>query len=265
LKHFDSLVVHDTKLGELHFPPGDEVMAPFIGTNGVWDANEFKWLEENVKPGDNCLNIGANVGYFSILMSRLVGPEGNVKAFEPNKLLFKYFKRNCQNQKTRNVEFYPYAIGDKNGHALFYENKKNFGDGRIFNPMMTQVGGSSEMAGFDLKLKPKKVRIRKLDDLKINKINVVLIDTQGSDHLVIKGMENIIKESRPKILTEFVPGWIVDQGGNPLKVLEEYKSYGYNLKLIDYPEKDNNTSEEIIETIFNSDSFFTNIALTPKI
>jgi len=76
--------VIDNQLGEIIFPAGDNVMAPTIHRDGAWEENEINWLKENVSPGDHCLNIGANVGYFSIWLGKLVSESGRVTAFEPN-------------------------------------------------------------------------------------------------------------------------------------------------------------------------------------
>ena len=62
------------------------VMAPIINLDGIWEMIEVKWLKENVRPGDSCINVGANVGYFAILISQLTGEQGSVFAFEANSL-----------------------------------------------------------------------------------------------------------------------------------------------------------------------------------
>jgi hypothetical protein len=62
------------------------VMAPIINRDGIWEKNEVKWLKENVRPCDSCINVGANVEYFAILMSQLTGKQGSVFAFEANSL-----------------------------------------------------------------------------------------------------------------------------------------------------------------------------------
>ena len=118
-KNLDSCVVNDKRLGQLHFPKNDNIMAPFIQSEGIWDPNEFQWLEDNIKSGDHCLNVGANVGYFTILMSLLSGEQGTVNALEPSKELLLYLKKNIADRKIRNVTVHPFAAGARNERAYF--------------------------------------------------------------------------------------------------------------------------------------------------
>ena len=109
-----TIIVYDDELGAIHFPKNDSVMVPFIQKMGTWDPNEFQWLQRSVKPGDSCLNIGANVGYFTILMSMLAGETGSVNAFEPNQDLIKLMKKNLSDRNIDNVKLHEIAVGDKN-------------------------------------------------------------------------------------------------------------------------------------------------------
>jgi hypothetical protein len=62
--------VSDRDLGELWFPAGDQIMAPFIDEHHTYIPSEIEWLKQQVLPGSNCLNVGANVGYFTLWIVR---------------------------------------------------------------------------------------------------------------------------------------------------------------------------------------------------
>jgi FkbM family methyltransferase len=195
-------------------------------------------------------------------MARLTGESGSVFAFEPNPEVARCFKKNVSTRGLKNINFKQIAIGDKNGFKTLYLNRRNYGDSRTFNPMRTIVGGDYMTHGFDARLHRRIVPIRKIDDLIQSRIDVALIDTQGFDHLVIRGMRQSIKKSQPRILTEFVPGWISDLGENPISVLEEYQSYGYTICSDDLQLSDNASPQEILSRIQSSGTFFANLSLT---
>ena len=254
--------VTDNQLGEIFFPAGDNVMLPEIQSNGTWEENEINWLKQNVSPGDHCLNVGANVGYFSIWLGKLAGKNGTVTAFEPNPKLIPLFNLNIQNSKLKNVTLHKVAVGNRNGFQWLFLNEKNFGDSRMFDPRITSGGGNYRQHGFHKIPKRKLVRIIKLDDQVSKKIDVVLIDTQGYDHEVLRGMQSIIEKFHPKILTEFVPQWVTDMGENPLKVLDEYKSWGYSINSTDFDVPPNATSKDILNALESAGLYFTNLILS---
>jgi FkbM family methyltransferase len=256
-------IIHDRILGDLYFPKNDQVMAPTIQKNGIWEPKEFLWLQQNVKLGDKCLNIGANIGYFSILMSSLVGVNGTVDAFEPNRELVSFFNQNILERDIKNITLHPIAIGSENKKMYFYRNRKNYGDGRMFDPRITKGGGDWQFFGFNKIPSRRKVRVLRIDDLELGSVDVVLIDTQGFDHYVIRGMKNTFNSKLPKILTEFVPEWISDQGEDPVDILKEYKSYGYKVESIDHEELNKLNEKSFVEGILKSGTYFTNLQLLP--
>ncbi len=264
MRKFKSQVVEDLMMGSFHFPVGDNVIAPYIRSRGIWEPSEHKWLQQNVESQNSCLNVGANVGYFTILMSILAGESGSVTALEPNKELLPYLRENIESRSIKNVKIYPYAAGNERKKARFYINRENYGDGRMFDPRLTTGGGDWRTFGFDQIPHKTKVQMIRIDDLHLENIDIALIDTQGFDHMVLRGMLETIKRHPPKILTEFIPQWIQDLGENPAEVLKEYKSWGFKVESTDLPELNHLGEVDFIKGILRSKSFFTNLALTPK-
>ena len=76
---------------------------------------ELFYLQTLVKPGFVCLDIGANVGYYSTMLSEVCGPEGKVHAVEPVKLFQDIFTANMRRFGCRNVTLYPVALGGVKG------------------------------------------------------------------------------------------------------------------------------------------------------
>ncbi|MDP1726137.1 MAG: FkbM family methyltransferase [Bacteroidota bacterium] len=73
---------------------------------------ELYYLSTLVKPGFVCIDIGANVGYYSVFLSKYAGRDGKVYAVEPVPLFANIFKRNTKKFALDNITLYPYALGD---------------------------------------------------------------------------------------------------------------------------------------------------------
>jgi len=266
LEPLDAVTVVSSEIGEIMTSPHDAVMGPFIRATGVWEPLEGNWLREHVHKGAVCANVGANIGYFARLMADLSGAGGVVHAFEPNPQVLEYLKINTKTHRGRApIKLHPVAVGSTNGELPFYLNERNLGDSRCFDPRLTTGGGDYCTHGFDLEPKMISVPIFKLDDvLSTVPLDVLLIDTQGFDHQVIRGARELIRQHPPRILTEFVPKWIEDQGESPTGVLEEYEAMGYILSSPDFPDLTRPTATDLVDAISHGETWFANISLIPE-
>lgn len=228
----DSVIVQDKDLGPIEFPKSDSVMAPFIDQHGSWEPEEIVWLQKVVSAGSICLNVGANVGYFSKWMSRLCGNSGQVIAVEPNPNLLPFLKKNLQIEPNQNYLVIDMAAGGpgSSGDVDLFINEKNNGDNRLFDPSKILDVHDHTWYGFDAAPKTLSVRINSLDnELGEGRLDVVLIDTQGWDFEVVEGLKETLKKWRPHLLLEFTPSWLEARGFSPLKALESSLELGYTL------------------------------------
>ena len=89
-------------------------------------------LEKNTLRGEIVLEIGANIGYYTILQSNKIGSIGKIYAIEPEKDNFNYLKKNVKLNNLKNVALFKQAIGDKNGKLEIYTYK----EGNLNSPLM---------------------------------------------------------------------------------------------------------------------------------
>src|SRR4051812_24187462 len=87
-------VFADTDVGTLGLHAHDRVMTPIISDTGRWEEDEGAWLRSVLAPGQVAIDCGANVGYFSLLMSGVVGPAGAVVAVEPERANLRLLRHN---------------------------------------------------------------------------------------------------------------------------------------------------------------------------
>lgn len=265
LKNFKIKIALDNFLGILYFPKNDEVISKEISLNGVWEKNEVEWLKKTVKSGDVCINVGANVGYFSILMSMLVGQSGKVYAIEPNPALIPFLKANVLRKQIGPIQILPFAAGSKSEFLNLFLNETNCGDNRLFDPRITNGGGNYIDHGFSIEPNFVRVPVLPLDEIiKNEKVNVVLIDAQGWDFEVIKGMNEIISKYKPYILMEYVPQWFRDMGISPLEIIENLIDLGYLVTCPQIGIYENVSPAEYLKRIENSKNYYVNLALLPK-
>ncbi len=134
--------------------------------------------------GKIALDIGANVGFYSLLFSRLVGENGRVMAFEPLPRNIMYLRKHLQLNKIANVEIYECAIADRDGVFSFDTSKHN-AQARI-----TERGNIN-------------VQARSLDSIEREvdrAVALLKIDVEGAEILVLNGGKEFIRKHRPAIL-----------------------------------------------------------------
>lgn len=186
------------------------------GVNGYWlgiyEIEKQKLFEKIVKPGDVVFDIGAHVGFYTLLASELVGENGKVFAFEPLPRNINYLKKHIELNKRKNVFVVESAVSDIEGEAYFGESRDSF-YGRIINEQSDMKVGSVI-----------------LDNLiKNNELpapNVLKIDVEGNELLVLKGAENMLKQYHPSI---FLATHNKKTRNNCLNFL---KNLGYNFNTI---------------------------------
>ena len=187
-----------------------------IWWNGYYEELPTKLFKRIIKKvGGTIIDIGANIGYYSIIASELVGNGGNIISLEPVPETFRRLLLNVL--PLSNVKAYQVACGPENGKIDIYA----FGDlvsagSRISSPPEVNIPYHIE-----------EVNMVKLDDFVDMKVDVVKIDVEGYELNVLKGMKKIIT-SNPniKILLEVNNDLLIKAGSSPQEMFSYLKSFG---------------------------------------
>lgn len=169
-----------------------------------YEYNESRFVRGIVRPNDTVLDIGANIGWFTIMMARLVGDSGRVYAFEPRPTTFEYLGKSIAASKlTGNVTLYQKALSDTNGDAFI-----------TWRPRDRNPGNSwiSKQA-HDPVIKQDKISMARLDDLGIGPVSFIKIDVEGAEPSVFRGGEELIARDKPVILSEINFGQLQSMSG----------------------------------------------------
>ena len=177
------------------------------------EPESTKIFMKELSEGMKVVDIGANIGYYALIESRIVGNHGKVYAIEPEPKNFQLFKSNVElNNYSDRVELFNIAIGNKIGKELF-EISDMYNTHRIAKAS-------------DLSDKCIEVPITTLDEfLKDRSADFVRMDVEGYEYFIVLGMEKTLKRNHPlKLFIEVHPKLIKYYGGDVevmLKVLAD--------------------------------------------
>lgn len=190
---------------------------------GLWKKKypELFYLSKLIKSGDTCIDIGANLGYYSVFLSRLVGNSGKVYAVEPIPLFAKIWRDNTLLSMRKNLTLFPYALGETN---RFVKMSIPIVDG-VMHHGMTKINDNNQVKEiaeeFDVEMKNP-------DELfaSIEKVDFVKIDVEGYEQFVLSSMLQTITKHKPIIQAEL--------GGdeNRAKVITLLTGLGYKTHIL---------------------------------
>lgn len=161
---------------------------------GKYEVPVQHTLASLVRPGDVCYDIGANVGFFSVLFARLVGTKGSVYAFEPVPANVSMIERNARLNDMKNIRVMPVALTRDDGEAELLLAR------HVGGAVLKGAGTPPDLAGHLM------VQTASLDSL-ISRLHLALpklvkIDVEGAEMDVLFGMEGILRATSPIVVLE---------------------------------------------------------------
>jgi FkbM family methyltransferase len=165
---------------------------------------------------DVVVDVGANIGLYTLFASKKVGPAGKVLAFEPDESNLHVLMQNVKLNKCENVTVFPFALGSENGDKTFYEG---------IMPTASSFYPKSERLHFKVR-KTKQIHVVTLDSflskIGIREVNWIKIDAEGADLDVINGAQVTLKNSKniklicedsdPKVAEILIKAGFIDSG-----------------------------------------------------
>ena len=223
-------------------------LALSISHYGTYEELESKIMEEKIEMGNIVVDVGANIGLHTLNMARIVGSTGQVFAFEPDPSNFEILKKNVKINNYKNIILEQKAVGDKHGRTTLYQSDHP-GKHRIF-PQTEQAKSQVQVELTNLD--------NYFDSDMIDKINFIKIDVEGLEFSVLKGMKNILKNSKKiKILFEFMPENTMEVGFTPIELLNYLTSNDFKLYCMDNKTKKLlhvSNNEEIVKLCSTTDN-----------
>jgi FkbM family methyltransferase len=166
---------------------------------GVFEPNESKLISGYLKPGMTFVDVGANVGYYTLLAAALVGASGHVISFEPSPYAFGRLKQAVEDNELSQVDLECAGLSHEPGEVELF---LPLSEGNHAPTMIPNEGGG-----------PITVPVQKLDDYlhehEVERVDLIKIDVEGYEPNVINGTMKNITEGRVRaVLCEFNSYWL---------------------------------------------------------
>lgn len=199
----------------------DNVISTWLFLYGQWEPYETELMSKLLCPGMTFVDVGAHIGYYSLLAAHVVGHSGRVLAFEPSPDNFTLLKENIRlNGLSETIHAENAALASQRGEIDLYLSTYNSGDHRIYPTT------SDDDAIFNAGARRPSVRVpaitldEYLNQQDISQIDVVKIDVQGAEMEVLLGMrETFLRSSQPLLFIEFWPHGLLRCGTEPQALL----------------------------------------------
>lgn len=200
----------------------------------IHEETTTELFRKTAKKGDVVLDVGANIGYFTLLASSIVGTEGKVYSFEPEPRNFGYLTKNIALNNYSQTMAWQKAVSNQPGHVKLFlcpydtghHTIQQFEGIRSYNPQL--AGQKEEFVEVEM------VRLDDLFSSKLKPVNIIKMDVEGAELLALEGMEGIIKSNENLVMfLEFFPLLIKKMGHSPEAFLKKlFAEFGFTIFIV---------------------------------
>ncbi|AJM91249.1 FkbM family methyltransferase [Nitrosopumilus piranensis] len=206
----------------IHFNFNDKNYLEPFSNNELYEPGTTNFLKKILKKGMNVINIGANIGYFTLLAARQIGPEGKVFAFEPFPKTVELLKKNIDSNGFQNVQIITLAVSDRKENS-FLALKSDSGHNFV-TPAPPNEYDYLEII------------TTTIDDYfdESAQIDFIIMDAEGYESRIFDGMKKSLEKNAPiQILTEYNPHTLKIAGTSGSEFLEKLEKLDFNIQIID--------------------------------
>jgi len=207
-------------------------------TQGIYGELDTLAVERLIKLGDNVVDVGAAIGYFTLIFARLVGINGMVFSFEPKTDRYEVLLKNIKVNNYSNIKTEKKAIMENNKKITFFSRNDGIA-GLRYKDDVESI--QQDLDGSKHKIPVEVITVELDDYLKkidiIEDISFIKIDVDGPELLVLQGSKSLLKNKNLKILMEWDRALSKESGCNPSDMIDilienEFKMF--------YPDFENN-------------------------
>ena len=202
-----------------------DILQQYLYYFGNWEPHVAAFLRRRLQPGDGFVDVGANIGYFSLFAARQVGPTGSVVSIEASPEIFALLAANITRNRS-NIRALNFAASDQPGRLKLFAGD----DGNC---------GSSTIAGAPGAKAKTEVEAAPLDTLltsdEIAKARLIKIDVEGAEAAVVAGMSSLLTQGRDdrEFLVEIHPEMLARLGRTVEDVLTPFREAGFHAYFIE--------------------------------
>lgn len=183
--------LYKTRFNELYWLDKNNYLDQCIIRDGYFEKNSTNATLQLVKKGDIVFDVGANIGYYSVLLAKLVGPKGRVFSFEPTNYFSQVLKKNIEVNNSYNVETFNLGLSDKAQDLEIHID----GPSATLHDSVSAPYTNSEI----IKLVPLDDFIKQID---LERLDFIKIDVDGHEPFFFLGSGKTLEKFNPIILLE---------------------------------------------------------------
>jgi len=196
----------------------------FLKGRGKYSLDKMVFLSL-VKDKDIVFDVGANLGYYTVLFSHMVGSEGEVHAFEPVPSTFKLLGQSVVEQcRYRNIHLNNVAVGDSRSRAEIHVPGGDLGQASLRRHESGSWSGSTEIASYV-------TEVITIDDYvrehHLSKLDFIKLDVEGYELICLKGATETLSKFMPLLYAEICVDWSRGFGYTPVDIVEFLQNLGY--------------------------------------
>ena len=207
------------------------VLAPGHGRPGVgmvadvYEEATTRLFDRLLKPGMMAVDIGAHVGYFTLVAAKRVGPAGTVLAFEPDTDNHAALLKNIAMNNYQNITVAQQAVSDREGLAQLHLTQAGSGRHSMFHHGLPERGSVDiETTTLDATL----------EELGWPHVDLIKVDVEGAEVSVLNGMAQLFEnQTALNLIVEFMPKLLYNAGVSPQKFFDKLTSLGPEIFFID--------------------------------
>lgn len=189
-----------------------------LSIKGIYEPFETELLKNQIGSGNTVLDIGANIGYYTLIFAKSVGSEGRVFAFEPDPTNFNLLKQNIALNGYQNVTLEQKAVYSANRTMELFLNEDNQSDHRIYQTKIHQPCVVVDAVSLDNYFRNGQTVI-----------DLIKMDIQGAEMAALQGMARLLKNNRDiRLVMEFLPTALSRFGTDPKELLTFLSGMGFN-------------------------------------
>ena len=197
---------------------------PFAMAMDKYEVGTTNLLEQIIEPGMVVIDVGAHVGYFTLLAARRVGPEGKVYSFEPEPANYRLLQQNIESNGYRNIVATQKAVSKVEGSAQLILSSQDNGTHSLFGHGRSDAEKISvsvvSLDGF-------------LTDEGLPHVDLVKMDVEGAEMDALGGMGRLLQRSPElKLVMEFNPTLLRNASVDPLEFLTTPGEFGFKVLMI---------------------------------
>lgn len=209
----------------------ERFLLEYLDAGVCYEPDVTQIMLRTIKPGDFVLDIGANIGFFTVLMAKLVGPTGRVWAFECNPAVENKLRNNLDKNQLLNVQVFNRPLWCRDEPVEFWANLDSSGGSALWDPGLCDENRLSRE--HPVKFNMQGVTLDSLMKTQENAPSLIKIDIEGAEPAVMRGAQTLLERTDypTMIISELNPFGMKQMG----ETTESYRDFmfdrGYELFL----------------------------------